>query len=353
MVKKTKTITVVRTKARRRRRRALKDVAPNRAMSLTASYLKSLVDPFEHNGVKLGWGCMVPSTVITAYSRFSISASAIDGSLALLLLPCSTNPCRIGTLGASAAIGTATYNNTANQASITNSCAEGRVISAGIRAFPSIAMTVPPGVVYTGALVATTWTNLQTINPTQLASSVTSQQTIGLHGASATGRPVDPDSFTFTTVAVDGNGYNSAAHTGDTIPFSVPYIVFLGLPEGATVFVEIVINIEGTPSIGVNQTPLYGHSSFTEESLSDYWPTFEGMWNRVKSILPSPGRLLEDAATLDADKISKILNGVGNVASAVNAFRGSTNMGALLRTPSLAYGGSGFGYPSGFQAYIK
>jgi len=52
----------------------------------TLEYCKSLADPFEFSGPRLGWGCMVPTNVVQAYVRGSTTANA-DGSVSLMMLP--------------------------------------------------------------------------------------------------------------------------------------------------------------------------------------------------------------------------------------------------------------------------
>jgi hypothetical protein len=322
MVKKSsKTVVVVRGsvgQGKKNRRRA----RPRRSMGgsgdegrrLTLSYYKSLANPFENSGMKLGWGAMVPTTIVQAYSRGTTQA-ATDGSLLLYLLPSVTDAFAVGSTSATT-VGT-TPVSLSNAPAIIANCGEGRVISMGIRAYPDIALTSSPGAVFCGATVPTTFVQLNTLTPNDFITLPTSHMSIGVQGCSATGRPVDPDSFTFFAPVVDANGWNgNSFNSNSTIPFSVPYMVFSGLPSGATVYFECVVNIEATQLVAHAGTTVLPDSD-AESRLCDYWPSFEQMWGKLRPYLPHPGRAGEAAASADDAFLSSMWNGMTSRASSL------------------------------------
>lgn len=328
-----------RSRRRRVRRRGGRPRAASIAAQLTSAYFRSLVDPFEHRGVRLGWGCFTPTTIISAVWRTTITSNT-DGSLALMLLPGTANALLYWNSGAGSA--TSGNVNAGNVIAINGACAEGRVISLGLRAFPGIPLTSTPGAVYTGAIPAVNYTQVGAFYPTGFAGLTTSHQYIGVRGASATGRPVDPDSFIFMpqVVANSGNSWTAAGNASVDFPMSLPYISFLGLPGASVVYIEAVVNIEATPAVAA--VGLVSDDSAAEPTLADTWPSFESMWGKIKEYLPNPGRGGEDAAVYDDTWMTSVLSGLR---SAGSAMRSMTNLGSLLTSPyQYLTGGSNSSY---------
>jgi len=302
------TLVVQNTPKRRKQRRnrgGNKQLKAGLSSNLTNEYFQSLINPWEHPGVKLGWGCLVPSTMLTAYLRYPAVCSA-GGSLGLAAFPSvvgsfmycdETNNFNGGG-----------FQNMSNYAAIQASASEGRVVSVGIRAFPSVPLTSQPGVIYTGACVAQNLTQFRNITLADLVAMPTTHQAIGINGASATGRPIDPSSFTFSPATVIG--YNS--FTGNDVPFSVPYIVLTGLPATTVVLVEMVVNIECTAA--ATHTNLLGATPgdyAPTATLADIWTNVESMYRSAAHLLPPPGRAGEDAATGDSTVLSSLISGAG------------------------------------------
>jgi len=261
-------------------------------LELTNEYVKSLVDPFENVGCYLGFGCMVPTSLVTAYVRGTVAANA-DGSLALAALPGVGNGMLIGNGGLAVSFTTsadtqAYYNKTAIQASYETA----RVISIGLRAFPSIAATSAPGICYTGALPQVNFTDLTLFTPTDLGTLIDSHMGIGTSGGSSTGRPIDPSSFVFAEQVIGTDiGYNNAVWTAQAIPFSIPYVAFTGLPASAVVSYEVVLNLEATPIMqhAAGTSAITG-ASVQEATLATEWPTVDRMWSKLSKFLPPSGR---------------------------------------------------------------
>jgi len=285
-------------------------------MNNTIGYYKSLVDPFSYAGVRLGWGCMVPTNTVQGYLRATYSANA-DGSFCIVGLPNCTNAINIGTGGAAVAAGSNPANVT-DAAAIAAQFQSGRVVSYGVRAIPMIAATSVPGLCAVGAIEQVTYTQIQAMTPNDFVSYPTSNGSIGIAGASACGRPIDVNSFTFNPVITNGTGFA----VGTVLPYSIPYISFTGLPASATIIVEYCLNLE------VINTTLHGTVAIatqgdTNATVASEWPSIEKAWSSIKQVLPSPGRLGELSADIDAglDNIGKFLGSAANLGSAL-AFGG-------------------------------
>jgi len=272
-------------------------------------YVRSLVDPFEYSGCRLGWGCMVPSTIVQLYFRTVVSTSGADGSFAAALLPCATGGCLVWNTAIGTA-GTTSQTNFTDTASVAAQCQEGRVISGGVRAYPLVAATATPGVCYTGALTPYNYTLLNALSVADLLAFPTSHMSIGNLGGSSTGRPIDVDSFSFQAAVVDTNGWISSTNANNVadVPFSIPYVVFTGYTAGISVAVEWCLNIEATAKFAHAASSLLpATSDDTQTVASQSGTTVESFWQKVKRILPPPGRAIEMAASLDAGAIGTAL----------------------------------------------
>jgi hypothetical protein len=251
-------------------------------MRVTREYIDSLNDPFENEGPKLGWGCLVPTQRVRIYARTTAVANA-DGTLALLAIPSAKGVLRYANGGA--AVATNGSSDSIDLSAISSNYGSGRVISIGIRAFPSIAATDAPGACYAGALEGMNTTLLQALTPNDLVSFPQSAMVIGDQGATAVGRPQDVNSFAFANEVVDGTGWAGTAE----YPFSIPYLVFAGLPASTPVRYEIVVNIE---ALAITQHSSAGITTGTESgsTLASAWSSAEQMWNFAKKYLVPVGR---------------------------------------------------------------
>jgi hypothetical protein len=119
---------------------------------------------------------------------------------------------------------------------------------------------------------------------------------------------MDPSSFEFF-------GWLLFGFPIGAIPtFSMPYVVFSGLPASSTVFVEAVLNLEVMYTGAHAQAPLYDGDKPSNQSLSNEWSNFEKMWSYVKEYLPAPGQAGQQAA-------EKLLQMRGPLLQATKALR--------------------------------
>jgi hypothetical protein len=345
-------------KGRKRARKARVMSSPlSSGSECTLEYFKSLCDPFEIGSMKLGWGCMVPTTTVSAYYR-GFGSTGADGSITIAVLPCVTGGILVWNTSSST-VGTTGNGNFANATQISTNCGEGRVVSVGIRAFPNIALTVNPGVTYSGATVATDFLQLNALSTADFTQFPTSHQSVGVSGSSSTGRPIDPESFVFTNAIVDSVGWTPAANQGRSVPFSVPYVSFIGLPATTQVFYEAVLNIEATQVIAHNGQTILGDSDgITQETVGDHWPTPESLHRNLGKYLPHPGRPGEAAASKDASYLSAVWNGLTGVGKAIGHQALKTLVPGAMRTAAMALRGdggiSGQRLPSGsFGGYLQ
>jgi len=292
----------------------------NSSGSMTEQYYKTLVDPFEYSGVRLGWGCMVPTTIAQAYIR-GTAQSNVDGSLTILALPQSVNTGLFWSNAHSTVNFSGTINST-DSAAIAASFSMGRVVSIGVKAIPSVALTSAPGFCYAGALPFSTAANLALLSTDDfVALPTTNFCGTAIGGCSSTGRPIDVFSYEFFPAVTNGTGFAAAS----VYPFSLPYISFTGLGGGAgavTVNFQICMNFEAVEVVG-HATGGIGVGDVAGPSLADEWLTPSSLWGKFKSILPTSGEALVNAASYDAalgglpSSMMRVgLNNVANIARA-------------------------------------
>lgn len=324
---------------------------------LMQAYYKSLINPFENQGCYLGWGCMVPSTIASAYLR-GVVTSFTDGTISFMVVPtCGSASIYYNNTGST----TTTWTGLAfaNNAPIGTNFSEGRPISVGIRAFPAQALTSNQSAVYTGATVPTFINNLIGLAPVDLQTLPTTHMSIGVSGGSSTGRPIDPDSFTFNTYTI--TGVTGGALSSQNLNFSVPYISFAGLPASTNVFFEAVFNFEATAIVARNVQTVVPAGSVSMPTLSDYFVNYESMHKPVANILPPPGRAGEQSAASDTSFLENIWElGKSGLRTLAGAFGGGLGRGLANmilppahNRPLVTYGGSGMGLPPGISGYLQ
>lgn len=143
-------VTKKRSKRRRNARGSTRARMP-RAMSLgpLAAYLACMNNPFECSPVRLGFGTFIPTTLATAYIRGNFNVNATDGSFSLISFPSV-----FGIAFTSAQTQVASPNWTAISAQGASTYAamygQGRCLAGGVRVFPMIAATSPPGMIALG-----------------------------------------------------------------------------------------------------------------------------------------------------------------------------------------------------------
>jgi hypothetical protein len=232
--------------ARRRRagRRSRPRANPTTSPALIHDYCRSLLEP---------WCCAptyspVPTVVQSFPARAVLRQSYFtnaDGTFAAVLFP-TVNANGGGSAGLyinnSGAAGTTWAPRAfANATLITNAASEARVISYGMRIQTQVPSTAAPGFSYAGTLPGLNLSTVSGLTTNDPISWPTMRSGTGRHGAFAVGRPIDVDSYNFDTEHLTSASAN-------TFDWTVPIIVFTGLPATSVVLVEVVINMECTPN---------------------------------------------------------------------------------------------------------
>jgi hypothetical protein len=246
---------------------------------LFTQYVSSLNDPFNYPPPKLGFGCMVPTNIFTAYLRGQYTAST-DGSFAIFCAP--TVGSSLSPIYYSNGLSTAVAWNPVtfpNAAIIGNSAGEGRVISSGIRVLPLQAATAAPGIIYSGAIPSASNSALVGYTSTLLAASPCLEFGDSRDGAVSVSRPSDLSAYIFTQSSLIGNATGLWGQ-------STPVIVCLGLVPSSTVMVEVVVNVETIISVTNSQGNLVGANPGgapnVEPTVSDSFPSLDSLWSATK-----------------------------------------------------------------------
>jgi hypothetical protein len=324
----TKIVTVVQQKAKQGQKKKKKAASsaghtrlhPTQAGdACTSDYVRSLNDPFEFTGPRLGWGCLVPTQIVQAYWRGTVTADSSTGSCAIALYPTigpdSTDVTNLSFLQSSSGLNqnfeAGVYHQPTDYDTLQANYSGGRIISGGIRAYPDTAMTAVPGACYTGAIPGLTAGAFSDLTADDLIASPYARQYRAYEGASAVLRPQDTRSFMF-----DGKVTNfdsTSWQTGDNLPCSVPFIAFTGLTNSATVFVEAVLNLEVIPISVHNSASVAIGGDSTRSKLSSFWHNVESMWDAVVPYLNQPGTF--GAATATSTGKGKDSGSIGSVFS--------------------------------------
>jgi hypothetical protein len=303
----------------------------------TTAYIKSLIDPFEYSGCQLGWGTFVPTTVSRLYWKGTLQSSSA-GNLSLIVQPCAYASLMYNNTSLSTACiaSPATFQSSSDQAAITSSFTAGRVISVGLKATPLQALTSAPGAMYSGAMVLA-YEDSAALTANDLIALPDTLQNTSIGGAIATGRPIDPRSFTFFDSVTDANGFYNDFFSGtddtDVWPFSLPYIVFSGLNGGTTttVAIEFVVNIESITAVKHSTTSIVAG---TQGGLvSDAWASLESMWRAVSPALPPPSHI--DSGNTQPGFVSSFLSSAGKtLGSGIAGYLGNRAVSSAV-----SYGG--------------
>lgn len=270
---------------RRNRRGQPTSISP--AAAALSCYLKTLRDPWQYAGCRIGFGTMVSTNLTTAYYRAVINGNA-DGTCAFALFPSLINMINYSIAGA--AVATWGANNASNTSALQTANYEYRVVSGGLRCLPQVAGTAAPGLAYVGSLPAVNTNQLTATTINTMINNPAFHIGYAAPGASALVMPIDPASFQFTA-SIQG-GYAGGIDAAS----SVPVIIFTGLPATCPVLVEGVLNLEGTVGLlssGSTSTPGEAAES---DSLADHFPSLDAMWAAAKRLVPDPTSVSEGFA---------------------------------------------------------
>jgi len=297
-------------------------------------WVQSLNDPFTHQGVRFGYGTMLPTGMITLYARFTrqvtstgYMAIALQPNARMGVAPTTPSPANSWFAYTDSPSDSAAPNNPTwsagqfvNQALLGQIAGMSRTVSAGIRAIPSFPSTSNPGMVYSGAFPyawassanwdglltkPTLFSNATTLNGPQgfvLTGQPALRMSSAKYGACALARPVDQRAEEFDSVLTIPGA--ATLSSNQTLAWSCPVIVFTGIPSGGTITFEIVVNIETTqtPQVGALNDDLGNQASQDEPSLLDVSSSLGELWRRVSNLVLDPS---VPTASLAALKVAK------------------------------------------------
>jgi len=286
--------------------------------TVAGSYLRSLNDPFQYDGVRLGYNTMVPTELATLYFR-GVATCNSDGSWSAIALPAPQVSGQAPVLNNPNGIGSTIWNvgPYSNAAAVSPIMNEFRVVSIGLRALPLVAAVSIPGIAYAGSIPITNFDNAAVMTSSALAALPTSVWSNSNDGVTVVGRPIDNASFEFRAFTQP---------TSVNLPFSAPYVTFQGLPTGTRIIYEVCFNIEGIRDFtigGVSAINAHDSANSSGPTVSDYFPTFESAWKTLRGYLDNPASF-----TSDLDAASQITGAVGYAGAAlatglgIHMFRG-------------------------------
>lgn len=283
-----------------------------------AAYIRCLSNPFLYPPVKLGFGCLTSSQVVTLTCRQIVSAGG-DGGCAAYVLP-SVNLLAtpdggglyVSTTNNGAAFGSSRFP-WQNSAAVGSLFDEARVISCGVRMTPMIPGTSSPGGGFVASLPSTNFGTIEGQSKANIITTPLFEWGTAAAGASAYSRPIDPNSFIFHHNVIVGYA------GGTDTPVTIPIIVMNGLPAGNSVLVEAVMQVEGIFGLSAQAqavTSLQSTNAPNGAGLTRVFNSVESMWNTVSRYLPSP-TAVQTAVSL----ANRLLNGPDRSSSSSGRMR--------------------------------
>jgi hypothetical protein len=322
------TVTIARAspakKRARRSRRNTRSSGP--AASFAQSYANTLNDPFEYPGVPLGYDCYLPTQIIGAYKRGSITVNSTDGSFSIGYFPDITNLV-VTYNGLSSALRSSSQIGlpAANKVNIQNNFTEARAISGGLRCFALFPETSASGVLFAGTAPDFSPGSMASFSTQALCDLPGSKMSVGYKGATILTRPYDNDAFAFTTYPIAG--YNS-------IPVMTSgYIAGLGFPIGTVIWYEGIMNMEVLSGSIAGALGEPSDDIMSPSGASSFFPTPGQLLSAVSNML-SPSALLDGvnlAAGLMTGNSARSLNSASRLVSRFGSGRNVMNQSVQRR----------------------
>lgn len=228
-----------RKRKRKSRRNATLGAKRPRIDNLVEQYIATLNDPFSHPGVRLGFGCLIPTGLATVYTHGQITVNGTDGTFCIGTIPWIRNTTNAQSLSATsnqayATTQTYAYVAAANGPNCIATFNLGRVVSGGIRAFARFPATSQAGVMYTSTnpsnnstLLNSSAQTFQTYPQTQMCSG---------HSAAVLYRPTDTDDYQFKGLVGTATDTSLSSFQG--------FIFGTGYPVGSIIYYETAYHLE-------------------------------------------------------------------------------------------------------------
>lgn len=270
-------------------------------LHIAKEYAQTLHNPWEHGPIHLGYDCMVPTTLATAYRKMAIDVNA-DGSFAVFAAPRIRG---LYTNTAGASVATWVHQQYQNETQITNLLSSARLVSGGLRVLCNFAATSRSGTLFAGALSFESVTQMNVHTPDALWSSQHVLMGVGSSGAAATCRPIDNSAYEFAYGTIDTTATAASLYNHLTSPF----IVGVGFPADTKVWIEATLNFEGVAKQEANAPAAPAESTTT--TAADVFPTSQQLFNAVKEAV-SDDRVMSFAESV-AGSVHPLLRNAVNL----------------------------------------
>lgn len=320
---------VVKTKKNRRsrskqrvKRRIVTRIPKSLGSGLDVAYMRCLSDPFTNPPVRAGFGTLIGTSIHTAYLRGTVTTSGTNGCFNMFVLP-NQNNILLTSNGDNVIIPSATgaalskANNTDELNKIMN---DSRTLAMGIRLYPMIAATAPPGIIAMGCAPRSDLDDV--VAPTQTTSTSTTTGLFNQSNATVQGmpylrehlarpggadflqctwRPTDNMDFEFTEA---NNASISYVNNASYAPFydsginvvgqseglntqgSFLVVAGTGLPAGASIYYEIILHLETTDSTKSISTCTEAPNAPSVADSSTF-PSMESLYRSISNLLPN------------------------------------------------------------------
>jgi hypothetical protein len=232
-----------------------------------------------------------------------MTTNATDGSFTSVVFPTALNPIwnNVQTNGNTPQW---TSVNTINQAAITGQFGQGRTIAMGIRVFPMIPATSPPGMVSLGLVPSAGNVSNLTVAMAQSTATLFNLPSQSIHMASGgcTGalevlwRPEDVSDWeldrnqSMANPGIVSSGVFTAYN--DIGPYFI--IAGLGLPAGTSIWFELVMHLECTQANSTGSSATADLESQTVRGEGSV-PSLEMLYTRIVQSLEPAAHAITDA----------------------------------------------------------
>jgi hypothetical protein len=287
---------------------------------ITKQYISMLTDPFDNPPVRVGFGTLSDTELVTAFFRATRIASSTENEYLFILNPhcclntntvgngspitsrlnyfLTVNPGLNGVAVGTNAVGYAASNITQLTASLDTA----RPIASSIRvavAYPETSVSPFANLLRLNGIPLVT--SLDTLTGTSCANYPEATVIPSKNGGTKyqlNWLPSDVSDFVFHIATATSNG--SA--------FNPLILSVTGLPSGSVVFVEAAVHCEGQQGIDIASALAY---EGTKTSLVNEWPSLERMWGGIKGAVTTVNSIMEidwETGMKQANRALKFMN---------------------------------------------
>jgi hypothetical protein len=267
-----------RNRNRKKKSMSVSGVGSARSRGLGDDYIRTLNDPFAFPGVRMGFGCLIPTQLVMAYVKGTFTVNAVDGSFRVNCIPWNTitganNGALVNIANNGQAVAPVyTTVLSSNVGGINSQMSLGRIVSGGLRVSVKYPLTSAPGQMNAFSLAASS--NTATTTTIQGDLGLTQAKLVGSDQAQILYRPTDYNDMEFINL----NGSNAVS-----LGSWQGYIDGLGFPATSVVWYEACFHIEGYSTILSSISDIGQASGFP--TLSEAYASVENLVSNVRTHL--------------------------------------------------------------------